>query len=91
MKLSPGHKALYKAIDEILWNDWDPGVLNQYDDWPRDEYSEYVPAIFSLKIHGADAETMASHLFEIEKKMFEYDDGYEKCKRAAEKIFNLNY
>jgi hypothetical protein len=90
MKLSPEHKALYKAIDEILWNDWDP-IGMKLNEGPRDEYESYVPPVFSLRIKGADVETIASYLFEIETKRMEYDDGYEKCKRVAEKIFNLKY
>jgi hypothetical protein len=90
MKLSPEHLKLYKAIDEILWNNWDP-IGMKYNGGPRDEYESYVPSIFSLKINGADAETIASKLFEIETKEIGYDKGYENCKGVAEKIFNLNY
>lgn len=45
-------KELYTAIDEILWNDWDP--IGVSDIAPRDEYQSYTPTIFSLKINGAD-------------------------------------
>ena len=46
-------KKLYKAIDEILWKDWDPIGVNDIED-VRDEYQGYTPYIFSLTIHGAD-------------------------------------
>jgi hypothetical protein len=34
MGMTSEHKELYKAIDEILWNDWDTIGLN--DIAPRD-------------------------------------------------------
>jgi hypothetical protein len=89
MKLSPEQIEIYKDIDEILWNDWDPINLNAFAGWPKDEYMSYVPTIFSLKIKGGSIETIAEKLFEIQTNRMEIDDGYEKCKRAAEKIFNL--
>lgn len=36
MSMTSEHKELYKAIDEVLWNDWDPIGVN--DIAPRDEY-----------------------------------------------------
>ena len=51
IKLSPEKLQLYKAIDKILWNDWDP-ISMKVHKGPRDEYESYVPAIFSLKIKG---------------------------------------
>ncbi|MBS1519697.1 MAG: hypothetical protein JST50_01770 [Bacteroidetes bacterium] len=89
MKLSPEQIKVYKDIDEILWNDWDPINLNAFDDWPKDEYRGYVPTIFGLKINGESIETIAEKLFEIQTNRMEIDGGYEKCKCVAEKIFNL--
>ena len=89
MKLSPEQIKLYKDIDEILWNDWDPINLNGFDDWPKDEYRSYVPIIFSLKINGESIENIAEKLFEIQTNRMEIDGGYDKCKHVAEKIFNL--
>ena len=89
-KLSPEQNILYKAIDEILWRDWDPINVNCNANL-RDEYQSYTPSIFSLKIQGASVETIAMRLFEIETKRMDYDDGFENCKRVAEKIFNLKY
>ncbi|MGZ3778326.1 MAG: hypothetical protein ACXVIY_04155 [Mucilaginibacter sp.] len=88
MKLTPEQKALYKTIDEILWNDWDP-IGMKLNEGPRDEYESEVPVIFSLKIRGADIESIATKLHEIECKTMGMDGGFENCKRIAEKIFNL--
>ena len=62
MKLSPAHTKLYKEIDEILWNDWDP-IGMKFNEGPRDEYESYLPSIFSLKIKGESIEIIASKLF----------------------------
>jgi hypothetical protein len=88
MKLSPDNKVLYKAIDEILWNDWDP-ISMKIHEGPRDEYESYVPVIFNLKIRGAGVEEIASKLYEFESKRMGYDQGYVACTQVAEKIFNL--
>ncbi len=89
-KLSPELLALYKAIDKILWEDWDP-IGMKYLKGPRDEYRSYVPVIFSLKINGASIEAITLKLFEIETQSMEYDNGFENCKRVAGMIFNLKY
>ena len=52
MKLSLEQIKLYKDIDEILWNDWDPIGMKMIANWARDEYDGYVPSIFSLRVKG---------------------------------------
>lgn len=54
-------EILYKQIDEIIWNDWDPIGVNDYPE-ARDEYYGYLPQIFELKNNGADSETIAQRL-----------------------------
>ncbi|HTK20264.1 MAG TPA: hypothetical protein VL442_12140 [Mucilaginibacter sp.] len=88
MKLSPEHKALYKAIDEILWEDWD-SIGMKYFEGPRNEYERYVPTIFSLKIKAESIEIIAQILFQIQTDVIRIDGRYQNCKRVAEKIFNL--
>ncbi len=44
-KLSDHELKLYKAIDEILWNDWGTIGINQYD--IRDEYYSYIPVFMN--------------------------------------------
>jgi len=80
-------KDLYKFIDEILWNDWDPIGIN--DVAPRDEYQGYTPNIFSLKINGANKETIARKLYEIETETIGVMGNIEHCQQVAEKIINL--
>jgi len=81
-------KKLYTEIDEILWNDWDPIGVN--DIAPRDEYQSYVSTIYKLKTTGADKETIAKTLHEIETVTIGVSGNIERCRQVANKIFSLN-
>lgn len=87
MKMTSEHKKLYKAIDEILWKDWDPIGIN--DIAPRDEYQSYTPTIFGLKINGAGKEAIANKLYEIETVTIGVSGNIDLCRKIAEKIINL--
>ena len=51
-RLPPRQLELYRAIDEILWRDWDPIGVSKLDDSPRDEYQGYVPQAFMFALRG---------------------------------------
>jgi hypothetical protein len=54
-------KAETRAINAILWRDWDPigcGV-------PEDEYESYIWPVYKLLIDGAPREAIAGYLREI--------------------------
>lgn len=78
---------LYRSIDEILWRNWDPIGVN--DIATRDEYQCYTPIIFNLKRSGADKETIAKTLYEIETITIGLIGNFEQCSQVAEKIINL--
>lgn len=78
---------LHEAVDFILWNDWDPIGIN--DIAPRDEYQSYTPTIFKLKTSGADRETIAKTLYEIETVTIGVVGDIEHCRQVADKIINL--
>jgi len=47
------HKLLYKEIDKILWEDWDPIGVNNIDSVGiRDEYASYLNKVFSMVINN---------------------------------------
>ena len=75
----------YKLIDEILWNDWDPIGVNEYQQ-VRDEYYSYIPMILHLKVIGSDQETIAQHLLQIETEQMEVTGNIEICRRIAKLI-----
>ncbi len=81
-------KILYKTIDEILFNDWDPIGVNEFED-ARDEYHDYVSEIIILKISGADKDTIASHLLKIETDIIGLFGNLDNCKRVADKILSV--
>ncbi len=56
--MSRDTKAETRAINTILWKDWDPigcGV-------PEDEYESYVWPVYKLLIDGAPREAVAEYL-----------------------------
>ncbi len=56
--MSRDTKAETRAINTILWKDWDPigcGV-------PEDEYESYVWPVYKLLLDGAPREAVAAYL-----------------------------
>jgi hypothetical protein len=82
------HKELYKQIDEILWQDWDPIGIND-EEKIRDEYYGYIPQVFSLKIQGADKNKIAEYLYEMETINIGTYGNKQNCEFVAQKIINL--
>jgi hypothetical protein len=80
-------KKLYKAIDEILWKDWDPIGVNDMEDL-RNEYQGYTPHIFKLVIEGADKIKIAKHLYQIETVNMGMNGDKIHCDKIAEKILS---
>jgi hypothetical protein len=63
-KLPPRELELYRAIDEILWRDWDPIHIHDLDGAARDEYQMYLPVVYKLALAG-DREKIADYLFSV--------------------------
>jgi len=79
---------IFRAIDKILWTDWDPIGVN---DIPicRDEYRSYVPEIYRLKLEGNNQEAIAQRLFGIADKEIEMRLSMEFCRMVAGQIVGL--
>ncbi|WP_444884524.1 hypothetical protein [Microbulbifer sp. PSTR4-B] len=84
-KLPPEELELYKAIDEILWCDWDPIGVNDMPE-ARDEYQSYLPHIFRLAVEGKDAEHISSSLVATIEGNIGLGASKEHCLRVARKI-----
>jgi hypothetical protein len=84
--MNPAQNEVYKIIDKILWNDWDPIGVKEYEEDARDEYQSYVPQIFKLKIDNAGKELIAQYLFNIETERMGLSGNIEKCRVVADKI-----
>ena len=85
-KLSGPELKLYKAIDEILWNDWDPIGINESNN--RDEYYSYIPAIYELVMSGSNKELIAEKLSYYETVEMGALGSKEKCLIVARKIID---
>jgi hypothetical protein len=79
-------KELYKAVDEILWNDWDPIGVNEIA--PRDEYQSYVPEIFSMLIQNKTDIEISDRLYKIETETIGVLGRKEHCLTIAKKLIN---
>ncbi len=56
--MSPNEKANWKAINTILWKDWDPIGAGA----PEDEYSDFVWPVYRLLAAGAGRDMVALYL-----------------------------
>lgn len=86
------NKKLYDQIDKILYKDWDPKYIQEDGPSLRDEYTEYIPVLLQLKMSGADKETIAKKLFEIETEtigLSNYDGLIDSCREIAQKIIEV--
>ena len=78
-------KQLYKKIDEILWNDWDPIGVNDIEN-VRNEYQSYTPHLFSLLIQGGNKTKIAEHLYKLETISMGLSGNMQHCEEIARKI-----
>jgi len=63
-QMNKKEKELYKAIDEIIWNDWDAIGVNDYEE-ARDEYYGYLPQLFKILKEGKNRNGIADFLNQI--------------------------
>lgn len=84
----PLETEIYKRIDEILWEEWDPIGVNEYRE-ARDEYSSYLHGVAELKSSNAGSEIIAHHLLSIEIDPIGLSGNLANCRRVAELIVSL--
>ncbi|HYE54316.1 MAG TPA: hypothetical protein VD996_05715 [Chitinophagaceae bacterium] len=75
---STNNQITYRQIDDILWNDWDPIGVNDYEE-PSDEYYSYIPEVYKLKLQNATAEEIAQYLLKIETDNMGLNGNIERC------------
>ena len=80
-------KGLYKQIDEILFYEWDPLGVSDYEE-ARGEYYSYLPMMLRLKLQGADVSFIANHLFKIETETMGLLGNLQRCELVANRILN---
>jgi len=87
--MTSDQQKLYKMIDEILWYEWDPIGINNVG--ARNEYDNYVPQVYNLKITGAEKMDIAKYLDKITTVNMGLESDMEFSERIAEKIIALKY
>ena len=85
IKLPPRELALYRAIDEILWTDWDPIGIHPWG--PRDEYHAYLPKVFQLALAG-NVDNIADYLFSVATEQMGLTTERNRHLAIAEKVLN---
>jgi hypothetical protein len=84
-RLPPDQLGLYKRIDVILWEDWDPIGVNVIAE-ARDEYQSYLPGIFALALDRCDVDEIADRLHLIERQAMGLPGNRDHCVWVGEKI-----
>ena len=74
----------YKAIDEILWEDWDPIGISDTT-VARDEYQGYVPRVYKLSLENK-AEELTQYLLYVEQERMGLKGNKEKCRKTVDLI-----
>ncbi len=87
-RLTPEQKHLYKRIDEILWDHWDPIGVNTYPE-ARDEYYPYLPEVYLLAQKKASEREIAEYLSHVEKDIIGVSGNFENCLRIAGMVLNI--
>ncbi|PCI10914.1 hypothetical protein COB72_01980 [bacterium] len=81
-------RDLISAVDEILYNEWDPIGVN---DTPEafDEYSSYAPGLLRYAM-GGDPEVVADQLGRITRESMGLGDGDRQHNLAiAQKLIDI--
>lgn len=81
-------KDLFSAINKILWTQWDPIGINWLQGC-NDEYKEYVPEFYRLKMCGSDQETIALKLYELALDEMGMELTMEFCRQVAGRIVGV--
>lgn len=83
--MSRDTKAETRAINQILWRDWDPigcGV-------PEDEYQSYVWPVYKLLIEGKPREEIEAYLRWAADENITVSVPEEKLRRVVDKLLAL--
>lgn len=71
-KLPPAEQELYKKIDVILFEEWDPVGAYTYGGL-RDEYRAYVSDVYNMAIVNKSARDIARYLYKVEREKLGLD------------------
>jgi len=80
---------VWKEIDDVLWNVWDPIGVNDVPE-ARDEYQSYIGAVFHLLEDRVDEERIVSHLYRIETEQMGLAGNLGNCRGVAKKLLQID-
>ncbi len=86
-KLTGFFLEFYKAIDQILWEDWDPIGISD-DISARDEYQGYVPNVYKLSLENKSDE-LTQYLLYVEQERMGLKGNKEKCIKIVDLIITM--
>ena len=78
-------KAEARAINAILWRDWDPIGAGT----PEDEYESYVWPLYKLLIEGKPREDIAAYLRKAADDLKVMPAPEERLNEVADKLISL--
>ena len=87
-KLLPKQLELYRGIDEILWNDWDPIGINLLPS-SRDEYQNYIPVIFRMVMKSVSIQELEEYLDDVVRNRMGLRSIKKSNQPVAKKIIAL--
>lgn len=83
--LTQDHKKIYKAIDQLPWEQYDSVGVND-SEGTRDEYNRSIPEVFRLKFQNAGAAAITNYLFAIETERMGLTGNIEACRQITAKV-----
>ena len=79
------YKQLHKAVDQLIWAEWDPIGVNQFEG-ARDEYLTYIPQIVNLLLTDRTEREIAAHLSRLANDLIGDSEVTDLDKKIAKKL-----
>ena len=78
-----------EKIKKLLWEEWDPIAVREFEDSAFDEYDSYAIHLFSMLNRGASVHELSEYLFISETKNMGLapSASHEEIARKAKHIF----
>ncbi len=80
-------KSYYSALDDLLYDEWDPLGVN--DSAPRDEYSSYAYPLYHLSRTGFSEVEIVGYLNQVSLKWFGQEPNLELNSCIAKRVLEI--
>nr|WP_313415637.1 hypothetical protein [Brevundimonas diminuta] len=88
-KFSAEDACASKALDRLLFRQWDPIGVSDMEGWADDEYRAYLPKFWKLVRSGSTETQIVEYLAEIERDRIEFETSDEHRQDVARKAIAL--